>query len=755
MRPPLHAIAPSQSALRYLRQILFPRPYEYRPAMAANCTRLQQSRGGHFPKQQGLHAEALAADTHTGVQEELGSLPSAAPKDEKASVRRYRWRRKKNSSARPKLRQQIQQRIEPPAKFWHLQSSRAIHEKRLKDAADKWLDAKNRGADKQDVKRLGKALMLAFNRDQRTRETPYFFSLLVASGSSSIDTRCLNLCLEAYLKNNRPKKLIRVFKQYSRFIKPDHMTIYIILRNFIALKQLDEAEALLRALLDKRGPVTPSSFAILLYGVRETTGNFEEMKRIFEWMKTTGIRVHASIYNIMIKAALDNARYDLAKVFAEEMVARRLKYNTDTFVLFLSTQSKAGDWLGVRRTMERMNEHDLKISSHGFNILLKSYAITTGIPSTEQFFDSMVSHGTIPNKSSYNIMVHASVRAKDEPSTERWIQRMKSAGFSPDATTFNILFQGLRKPKVQPSLLRRVYNAASSINNNLVNLRTKAMLLESMYKSSFIYTRRSRRSVPQDLATDQFLPQIRAMDIATFANRAYDAVCIFSNVMSTGVKPSRPLVTSFVRAALRLPESQHDEPARLFSIAQNRGVPISGIIMSVITSDTSSASTPRNSPTRLNDLLSSLHHTYAFMDANFLPLSHYILVQSAWQLIEDDNPHGAIFLMHQMTNNRWGANVRWNIVGLTVLLKAYIVIGDVNGIGWIVDQVEAEEEVPDKLFMMYLRRSRERAETQEDEKFLGWLLHRCLKLRTKLKEREADEKARWLLRFFQEGDRGA
>lgn len=751
MRPPLHVIAPSASILRYLHQILFPRPHEYPVCIASSCAQLRYRENCFSLRQhRGVHTGVLVENNAVEQQQQQqGEIaPSLAPPIRQAWAKGRAWwnlyKKKKALWERPAWKTRVSG--SSPKKGWRLQCRRLISQKRLGEAMDQWLDAKDKNADDGGVGKLGKALMRAFNRNQRARGTPRIFATMVAHDPRSIDTRCLNLVLEAYLMNNRPEKLIEVFKNYKDIVKPNWMTFDIILRNFIAMRRLGEAEGLIRILLDKRGPVTPSSFATLLGGVKQATGDFVEMQRIVKWMKTTGVNPHGSIYNIMIKAALDNGRYTLARDYAEEMIARGLQYNTDTFVLFLSTQSVAGDWVGVRRTMERMHAHNLMISTEGFNTLLHSYAAAAAeFVHIERFFESMVSAGATPGRFTFNIMVHACTRLHDTASKEHWIARMKAAGFPPDAVTFNILFQELRKSHTPCYILRRVYAASAAMNPNIVNARTKQILLDSMRKESILpYLPRSRPS-----SAPLFVDETRAMESALSANRPHDAICIFSNIISRGAKPTPPLVAAAIRAAFRLPASELDEPSRLLFIAQKRGVHVNEIVMDVIVASDDSMHTTSTDSHRLMAALDRLKTSYKFMGRSFLPVSHYVLIQSAWNLISNGDSQGAITLLHQMANTRWGAEIaKWDSVGLTVLLRAYTVTLDMAGVGWVVDQVLQGEVRPDQKFMMYLRRAKECAQSREDEKFVGWCVARCLKLRGKLRGEEADDRARELLRFF-------
>lgn len=634
-----------------------------------------------------------------------------------------------------------------PQKNWKVQCRRLIRKKCLSEAMAQWLDAKDKNAGRGDVERLGKALMKAFNQNQRARGTPRIFATMVAHNPTSIDTQCLNLVLEAYLMNDRPEKLIEVFKHYKDIVKPDVMTFDIILRNFIAMRKLSEAEGLVRILLDKGGPVTPRSFAVLLGGVGQTTGDLTEMQRIVEWMKTTGVNPHRSIYNIMIKAALDKSSYALARKYAEEMVAQGLQYNTDTFVLFLSTQSVAGDWVGVRRTMERMHAHNLTISTEGFSTLLRSYAATAAeLVHIERFFNSMVSAGATPGRFTFNIMVHACTRLHDAASKERWIARMRAAGFPPDAVTFNILFHELRKSHTPCKILRRVYAAAAAINPNIVNTRTKQILLDSMRKESVLpYLPRSR---PTNALL--FVEQTRAMESALSTDRPHDAICIFSDVISSGVKPTTQLVAAAIRATFRLPVSELDEPSRLLFIAQKRGVHVNEVVMDVIIASDPSTHVSETDSHRLMATLDRLKTSYEFMSRSFLPVSHYVLIQSAWSLISAGDAQGAITLLNQMANTRWGSEIaKWDVVGLTVLLRAYTAIGDMAGIGWVVDQALQGEVLPDRKFMMYLRRAKECAQCREDEAFVGWCVARCSKMKASLQGEKANAKAKELLKIFQ------
>lgn len=102
-----------------------------------------------------------------------------------------------------------------------------------------------------------------------------------------------------------------------------------------------------------------------------------------------------------------------------------------------------------------------------------------------------------------------------------------------------------------------------------------------------------------------------------------------------------------------------------------------------------------------------------------------------------------------MANTRWGSEIaKWDVVGLTVLLRAYTVIEDITGVRWVVDQMLQGEILPDRKFMMYLRRAKECAQSREDEAFVGWCVARCLKMKARLRGEEADVRARELLGLF-------
>lgn len=764
MRAPLHAIAPSQSALRYLRQILFPRPYDYRPTMAANCARVHHHHpwGGRglFRQQRGFHGGALGAVGEARGPENTVVIPHQyppVPPAERVLLRdsasapnqtklwNARWKKTRWKKARIKFRRK--KKIYSPT-AWAFDSSRLINQKRLNEVVNKWIDAKEKRADEKDVQKLGITLMKAFNRNRRSRGTPHIFNLMAATDPKSIDTACLNLCMEAYLLNNRPSKLIEVYRKYQGSVKPNYVTINIILRNFIAMGQLSEAENLLKVVMELRGPVTRHSFQLLMYGVRAITDSLPEMTRVFEWMKTTHLSPHSPIYNTMIKTALDCSQYDLAKKYADEMVEKGLGYNLETFVLFLSTQSKAGDWDAVAKTMQRMKDYNIKLTVKAFNTLLHSYARAADLPLVERFFESMLSFDIVPDRYSYNILIHASCRAKDEEAKHRWLKRMRSAGHLPDVVTFNILFHELRKTKTQPYVLRRIYNAVLDINPDLVNTMTKMMLLDSMFKDSLAYERRAnlRRTSPR-LDDDIFLPEIKEMESATNAGRPHDAICIFTDILAQGLKPTEFLTTSAVRAAFRLPPPEHDNVSRLLYIAHKRGARINDIVLSILSSESFHSSSPSSSPEQLNTVLQQLHASYSFMSSHCLPINHYIFVKTAWKLATSGDPHGAIFLMNKISTSQWGS--KWNVVGLTTLLHAYTLIRDLKGMRWVVETMEAEQEMPDRLFMRYLRRAKEVSESQEDEAFISWLVVRCVKHREALKEREADDKAREILQFFE------
>ncbi|CUS07371.1 unnamed protein product [Tuber aestivum] len=626
----------------------------------------------------------------------------------------------------------IQDKIKSASsRIWVLRCCRSILEGKPSEARRGFLEGLQQGEHGEQVKIVGKALMKALRKRGRYSEIPGIFHRMHVAGQKHVDTYALNICLEAYIEMGMCSKVISTYQSHRPRVQPDIQTMRHRLRNFIVMRKLHKAEKLLRELLRKGGPpwmADSTMFALLLGGVKIISGSFHRMERIFKWMIESRVKLHVGVFNVLIEAAINVGRLDIARGYARVKLELGIKHNAGTYAIFLGAYAREQNWQGTANVLKEMEMKKVQLTAPMFNMLLKTYSTLIGLEDLEKFFDEMEKRGTSPDSYSYNIMIHSCVRQWNEPGIEHWARRMVSSGTGPDATTLNTLFQTIRHTgDAVPPLLRRIYAIIRENNDSLVNQRTKDMLVHSTYRGL-----QRVRIRPSQEPVDQSGEEV-AMDHALQHGQFTTAIDIFQKHLSRGIRPSIPIVTSAIRAILFLPSPNLPEAYRLLRICEDRGVKVS---KTPALRSFEVLLPPRNTdPAEAYLTVSTqIREVYTFLEAAELPITHDISVHTAWRLIQGENPRAAVLLLHEISKTRWGTNFPWEKKSLTVLMKAYIDIGDSAGLDWVVDKLIAGGEVPDGTVFKYLKRAINVAATDQEKTFVQWLEAKCSKHKLAMRE---------------------
>lgn len=740
MIPHTHAIVPSKNALNYLRQLLFYWPYEpFHHGPIAGCIRLNiRRKNSNCTQRAKVRSPEVLRKQRNPIRPE--APPSSSPN---AALPEPVSRRHQLTSRRTSVRRAatatitsivipIQDKIKSPSsRIWVLKCCRSILEGKPSEAREGFLEGLQRGEDGEQVKIVGKAVMKALRKRWRHSEIPGIFHQMHVAGQKHIDTDALNICLEAYVEMGMHSKVISTYQYHRPRVQPNMQTMGHRLRNFIAMRKLHKAEKLLRRLLRQEGPpwmADSTMCALLLGGVKIISGSFHRMERIFKWMIESRVKLRVGVFNILIEAAINVGRLDIARGYARVKLELGIRHNAETYAIFLAAYARRQNWQGTANVLKEMEMKKVQLTTPMFNVLLKTYSTMIGLRDLEKFFDEMEQRGVLPDTYSYNIMIHSCVRQWDEPGIEHWARRMVSFGIEPDAATLNTLLQTIRHTgDAAPSLLRRTYAIIRESNDTLINQRTKDMLVHSTYQG----LQRVRIRPSQELV-DQSREEA-AMNHALQQAQFTAAIDIFQKHLSKGIKPSIPIVTSAVRATLFLPRPSLPEAYRLLRICEGRGVKIS---KTPTLQSFQVFLPPRHTdPTEAYIAVSGqVRKAYKFLESAELPITHDISVHTAWCLIQDKNPRAAVLLLHEISKTRWGTDFPWEKKSLTVLMKAYIDIGDTAGLGWTVDQLIAGGGVPDSTVFKYLRRAMDAAATDQEKTFVQWLKAKCSKHRLAMRE---------------------
>jgi hypothetical protein len=747
IRPRTGFSAPSQTTLRYLRQLVFPlsansNSIDY--GFSHQCCRLRASAQQRFQYSQrhggsprggggggGSGGGGGGRKPHHGVKPFPTATPSAispqttttsvgeaaispiSPQEE-AYMLAAGQRRKRTLRDRIPFQQ---------CHEWYRQFRVMLHRGQLSHAKQRFLEAREKQIDENFVQWAGRDLMESYNRLSKHAEAPAIFTYL-ALFPDFVGTRSLNCCLDAYLIRKNYPLFMSTFKHYTRMeiVQPDHKTYELFIRCLLKVGGAAKARDVMKLLEDQRKPVTSSGFAAFLGGVKEKNASLQELEGDFQWIKTRKPISAPALYNIMIEEALEYGKPAIAKRYVDAMIADGVKPNEKTFAAFLRVQARAGDWRGVRKAMQKVREKGMVFSTRTLNSLLDQYADMQELEGLESFFDLLCQEEGFPSTESYNIMIRTNLAAVDEAGVNRWVANMRKSGFEPTAATFNTFFQDLRCSNIPRALMFRVYNSVFNMDRNKVDEISRDIL----YRSVWPVVKEIKPPPPQNLVTTPETGQTstrvaKEMDAALKRGNVRGAMNAFREA-SSFFPITREVIAVLARAYTLIPDTQIDVPVVLPK-SHDRAHKIKEAVIGFMISATNAEA--EKVPVVYTSILNIIHGAYKFMEANDIPISHNISNQAAATLINRQDPIGALHIMNEVSKTRWGRRTGWDIAGLTVLSRAYLVMGDLRGVTWVVDRLVEGRMVPDDKFMEYLRRGIKSSGSREFRDGIEKLIVRC------------------------------
>jgi pentatricopeptide repeat protein len=752
IRPRTGFAAPSQSTLNYLRQLVFPPRHgggDY--GISNRCLRAPSRQRPHY-SQRRIHSATIAGlrgDTISTDIQPASAFPATAAATPVSFGTYRRWSTTSNrppTTSRGTHRDSEAAKYRPPGQGerkgflpdrFSVMGSRMkwnvfkelLDRGQLREAKEWLLNARDERVHESIVQKAGVMLMTTYNRLAKHAEAPSIFQHL-SLYPGYVGTRALNLCLEAHLIRKDYFKFISTFKHFTHmpYFQPDHKTYELFVKCLVKTGDVQEIRDVMRALEEERKPITSSTFAAYLGGIRDKTASFTELEAEFAWIKSRKPILAPAVYNIMIEEALEYGKPVAAKSYVDQMIAEGVKPDERTFASFLRMQSAAGDWAGVRKAMAQVAEKGMRFSTKTLNSLLDKYADIHGVDGLVDFFETLSDEAPdrFPSPGSFNIMIRAHLTALDEAGVMHWVGRMRQTGYEPTATTFNTFLHDLRCSNVPPKLMLRVYYTVFHMDRNKVDEISREILKRSFYppKKKIEPPPLQDFETPEEASTSEAV--VHTMQTALQHGRTRDALNAFREV-SSHVPIFKGLIAVLCRAYIQLPNEELDAPAVLPMQQHDRAHQIKdnfvGYMIGLVKTET------EKNPVVYPTILQIIYGVYKFLEAHDMTISHNIAHQVAMALISRQDGVGALHIMNEVSKTRWGRRAGWDLAGLTVLLRAYLSLDDIRGVRWVVNRLVAGKEVADHKFLQYLKTVKKSTASEQYKEELEELIGKCVKHR--------------------------
>ncbi|KAH0537590.1 hypothetical protein FGG08_005622 [Glutinoglossum americanum] len=521
---------------------------------------------------------------------------------------------------------------------------------------------------------------------------------------------------QVYDERKQYRGVVSLYKRFLGHFEPNHIVLAIVLRAFIAQLRLSEAETLLRSALKPPWLPLRSCFTILLGGVWRVTKDLQRTIELFGWMETWFPRYRPSValFNTMIQACVEAGRNDGAEFYVQLMKEMYgLRPNVKTHAHLLLAKAKVGDWRGVKVILRKIHEDGLELTQNNassFNPLLIEFSRTRTPNDIENFLLSAIeNYGIIPDLNTFNIISNIYVRAGDLKSLARLVETMKMFGLQPNATTFNTAFHELwRETKVNHAELYRMCSEIQGTDGALVNERTKNTIRHAIahdYRKGHLHTTRylKVKSLVGQKPNSRQQQDLRSVHLSMVAalsqermgkkRMANSVLQLYHNAKASGMQISPEMVETAFQASLLKGGSVMGKD--LVRSARRAGVD-SDTLLPVVISNMS------NKPIEVKHLPDLLRRVYHKRSDRGLDIKHHVSVAAASQLIQSRRSHAAVDLLTRVMQSEWGKRKPLDIVGMSVLLKAYMSFKNEEGVRQVVGIVLSQRMRIDTPFIRVL-----------------------------------------------------
>ncbi|KAG9150277.1 hypothetical protein Leryth_017594 [Lithospermum erythrorhizon] len=207
-------------------------------------------------------------------------------------------------------------------------------------------------------------------------------------------------------------------------------------------------------------------------------GEIGEAERVFDEMKTVGIKPNVYTYTIVIDALCRSGQITRAHDVFADMIDVGIQPNAATFNNLMRVHVKAGRTEKVLQVYNQMKRLLCTPDVITYNFLIESHCRDENQEEAIKVVNVMGRKGCEPNSWSFNPIFRCIAKAGDVNGAHRLFTRMKEAKCKPDTVTYNILLQMFAESKSTDMVIKlKKEMDASEVEPNVNTFK----ILISMY----------------------------------------------------------------------------------------------------------------------------------------------------------------------------------------------------------------------------------------------------------------------------------
>ncbi|KAI9731137.1 MAG: hypothetical protein M1834_005330 [Cirrosporium novae-zelandiae] len=451
-------------------------------------------------------------------------------------------------------------------------------------------------------------------------------------------------------------------------------------------------------------------------------GHFEKIR---EW--ENGTFMACELLVVMAQASIDSGRYAEVEKYIQLAKTYGIEESLGMHMTKLFSFAVREKWNIVESELRDLGVNRKKGSNKsvqmGFHKILVEYRNQHTYQEILGFFHrSIKSHQIVPDRLISQELILILVENGELDGVEQWLQYIKDRGLENPMT---ILFVdrlirrfSSNNSVTDTSLEKLSYffsygfsedndSARSYIAEKFKEHAARRKLSKSLsptqrrkltaVKVKKKYNRLRYRMTPPDLI-------LRRILTAMANNRPGKAVKAFKRAKNRNMKLTGDHLEFAVRASLRY-RQDIEESIQLITEARNVGIPSDTAIIALLVRTVNNAIRRSSYSQQLReDARNKIFKLYEFLAQHDLPIKHYVVVSIAARYIAQKRKGAAaIGILADIANSKWANDSFFSIETLTVFIKGYAIIGDLEGLQWTLKMVDRQKLKVDKVFYETLR----------------------------------------------------
>ena len=419
-----------------------------------------------------------------------------------------------------------------------------------------------------------------------------------------------------------------------------------------------------------------------------------------------------AMYSAIIQFCVEASSESEARQYLERLVQISDGGNIDirTYGHLALAKAMKNDWAGVEADfcfMKKFAQGSTREHSGVFVPILKLFTASHNVGEVEDFIQLYLeSLGVVPNQYIFNIMVDTYCKAGELSKIPQWVAYAKQRGLHVDAVTFNTILSRCRKQwAVHPDNLFQLYKEIKGKIGPIFDSTTIKILRRAAISSATPCRAASLlRQVKPPTGTPKSEKIEPEMARALVQRNWTKVLKLYKFAMRTGKRVSQQVFTLAVRASMRSAvDGNLDATVSLITDARSRGFDILPSMAHLLLHQV------KTSNCNGDDLVSLVKHILAEFDKRGIAVTLSIASKVISELIDRGRPEEALMLWNTLANHDHIARQPMDLVLLTVLLKAYIMLSDVAGIRWVITVLVENNIIPDMHFKKIVKRARAEA----------------------------------------------